>query len=215
MTTLTDLAFSKNIISETVVSTFNINRKPNAAPMGVTMKDEQHLVIDLFNSSFTLNNIKTNKSAVVNVTSDIEVFYKSAFKEANPGGILPQEWFVPAKCVNAPVLRRADATIDVSLNELIPNGIEKTRAILKVEGVDASPKFPQVYCRATAATIEAIIHATRVKAFIHDEQEQEQTRKLLTIIENCNDVVNRVAPSSSYSLVMADLMKRIDSWRQS
>jgi hypothetical protein len=121
---------------------------------------------------------------------------------------------VPTKSVNAPALRRADATIDVSLNELIPNGIEKTRAILKVETVDASPKVPQVYCRATAATIEATICATRVKAFIHDEQKQKQIRKLLTIIKNCNDVVNRVAPSSSYSLVMADLMKRIDSWRQ-
>jgi hypothetical protein len=35
----------------------------------------------------------------------------------------------------------------------------------------------------------------------------------MELIDNCNDVVNRVAPNSVYSLVMADLMKRIDSWR--
>ena len=63
------------------------------------------------------------------------------------------------------------------------------------------------------ATLEAIIHATRVKAFVNDEKKQKQVSKLLEMIDNCDDVVNRVAPNSSYSLVMADLMKRIDSWR--
>ncbi len=62
-------------------------------------------------------------------------------------------------------------------------------------------------------TLEAIIHATRVKAFGNDEKEQAQVNKLLEMIGNCNDVVNRVAPDSPYSNVMADLMKRIDSWR--
>ena len=63
------------------------------------------------------------------------------------------------------------------------------------------------------ATLEAIIHATRVKAFLNDEEEQKQVSKLLELIDNCNCVVNRVAPNSAYSSVMADLMKRIDSWR--
>ncbi len=75
----------------------------------------------------------------------------------------------------------------------------------------------EIILRCTAApwhaTLEAIIHATRVKAFLNDEGEQKQVSKLLKLIDNCNDVVNRVAPNSSYSIVMADLMKRIDSWR--
>jgi hypothetical protein len=63
------------------------------------------------------------------------------------------------------------------------------------------------------ATLEAIIHATRVKAFLNDEGKQKKVSKLLELIGNCNDVVNRVAPNSAYSIVMADLMERIDSWR--
>src|SRR5208283_3118058 len=108
------------MIAECIVSTYNMDGKPNAAPMGVIMKDEQHLIINLFNSSTTCSNIKANGYAIINLTSNIEVFYKTAFKEANPDGKLPQEWFKKAKAVNAPKLRFADATIDVSVNDLTP-----------------------------------------------------------------------------------------------
>jgi hypothetical protein len=212
-TKLTDLGFLKGIIAECIVSTYNMDGKPNAAPMGVIMEDEQHLIINLFNSSTTCSNIKANGCAVVNLTSNIEVFYKTAFKEANPDGKLPQEWFEKGKAVNAPRLRLSDATIDVLASDMVPIGSEKTKAIFNVKLLEATPKYPQVHCRAMAATLEAIIHATRVKASINDEKEQKQVSKLLELIEGCNEVVNRVAPNSSYSIVMADLMKRIDSWR--
>jgi hypothetical protein len=210
---LTDLGFLKGIIAECIVSTYNINGKPDAAPMGVIMEDEQHLIVNLFNSSTTCSNIKANRCAVVNLTSNIEVFYKTAFKEANPDGKLPQEWFEQAKAVNAPKLRFADATIDVSVTDMTSIGTLKTRVVCNVELVQATRKFPQVHCRAMDATLEAIIHATRVKAFLNDEGKQKKVSKLLELIGNCNDVVNRVAPNSAYSIVMADLMERIDSWR--
>ena len=64
-----------------------------------------------------------------------------------------------------------------------------------------------------AMTLEAIIHATRVKAFVNDEKQQKNVNALLELIENNNNVVNRVAPNSIYAAIMADLTKRIDSWR--
>ena len=210
---LTDLGFSKGIISETIVSTFNKDGKPNAAPMGAIMEDEQKIIINLFNSSSTYRNLQANSCAVINLTSNIEVFYKTAFKEANPDGKLPKEWFKKSDTVNAPKLSLADATIDVSVIDMKPIGTEKTKAFCNVKQVNATKKYPQVYCRAMSATVEAIIHATRVKAFINDEKQQKQVNILLEMIGNCNDVVNRVASNSPYSLIMPDLMKRIDSWR--
>jgi len=214
MAKLSDLGFLKDVIVETIVSTFNTDGEPNAAPMGVTMMDEQHLAIDLFNSSTTCANIKSNRCAVVNLTGNIEVFYRTAFKEANPDGVLPREWFEKAKAVNAPKLRSAEATIDVFVTKLLALGAEKTKAVFIVELVQAAQKYPQVYCRAFGATIEAIIHATRVKALVNDEKEQKRVSELLKKISCCNDVVGRVAPNSSYSSVMADLMKRINQWEQ-
>lgn len=213
VTKLSDLGFSKGDIAETVVSTYNKEGKPNAAPMGVVMQDEKHLSIDFFNSTSTYKNIILNKCAVVNLTNNVEIFYKTAFKEANPKGKLPEEWFEKANSVNAPKLKLAEATIDVSLKNMTPLDQEKTMATFNLERLDAKTVYPQVYSRAMALTIEAIIHATRVEAFIKEETEQKHVGKLLELIENYNGTVNRVAPNSIYSNVMSDLMKRIESWR--
>ena len=217
MAKLTDLGFSKDVIVETIVSTYGVDGKPNAAPMGVTMQDEQHLTVDLFNSSQTYRNIKANRYAVVNLTGDIEFFYRSAFKEANPNGKLPVEWFKKSKSVNAPNLSLAEASIEVSVERLEltdAKEIMKTHAIFKVESIQATYRYPQAFSRAKSLTLEAIIHATRVKALINDEKQQRRVAKLLVIINDCHQVINRVAPNSSYSLVMDDLTKRIEGWRK-
>lgn len=213
MAKLTDLGFSKGVIFETILSTSSPNGTLNAAPMGAIMIDPKTISLNLFNSSQTSHNLKTNRCAVINLTSDIEVFYKTAFKEANPNGKLPQEWFKKAEVVNAPKLLLADATIDVTLFNMEPVGAEKTKFSCNVEQINAVKICPHVYCRAMSLTLEAIIHATRVKAFVNDEKQKKNVSNLLKIIANCSDVVNHTAPNSVYSAVMADLMKRIDSWR--
>ena len=213
MAKLTDLGFLKGVIFETIVSTYNLDGTPNAAPMGTIMHDPQTISLNIFNSSQTSLNLKANKCATINLTNNIEVFYKTAFKEANPDGKLPQAWFEKAETVDAPKIRLADATIDVTVAIIEPNGAEKTKFSCNIEQINAANMFPQVYCRAMSLTLEAIIHATRVKAFSNDEKQQKNVSKLLEIIRNSNDVVNRVAPNSAYATVMADLMKRIESWR--
>ncbi|MCL5948872.1 MAG: DUF447 family protein [Candidatus Bathyarchaeota archaeon] len=212
MAKLTDLGFAKGAIFETIVSTYNKNGAPNAAPMGIIMQNSQTLSLNIFNSSQTSRNLKANKCGVINLTSNIEFFYKTAFKEANPDGKLPQEWFGKAEAVNAPQLLPADATIAFSVVSMQPIGAEKTKFTCNIEQITSAEMCPQVYCRAMSATLEAIIHATRVKAFINDEKQKKYVGHLLELIENCNDVVDRTAPNSSYSLVMADLMEKIDSW---
>jgi uncharacterized protein len=213
MVKLTELGFSGGIIFETIVSTYNPDGTANAAPMGTTMHDPQTLNLTIFNSSQTSRNLKTHKSAVINLTNNIDFFYKTAFKETNPEGRLPQEWFEKAEKVNAPKLRLADATVEVSVTDIAMAGTEKTNFFCRIEETTAAKMFPQVHCRAMALTLEAIIHATRVKVFVKDDKQQKNVGKLLVMIENSNEVVNRVAPNSAYSAVMADLMKRIDSWR--
>jgi hypothetical protein len=216
MTKLTDLGFSKETIAETIVSTYNMDGKPNAAPMGATMDTPQRLVIRIYTSSLTYKNLQSKRCAVVNLTSDPEIFYQTAFKEANPKGKMPQEWFEKAETVDAPRLRTADAHIEVTVAEVKPLEAEKAEATLEVKLVQAPTVLPQAYCRASFATIEAIIHATRVKHFLmHGYREkQEQALKLLERIRECHNVVNRVAPRSRYSEIIEDLNQRVDSWRR-
>jgi hypothetical protein len=215
MTTLTDLGFSKDAIVETVVSTYNADGQSNAAPMGVTMESAQRLALKIYTSSLTYKNLQSKRCAVVNVTSDAEVFYRTAFKEANPNGKLPLEWFEKAETVDAPKLRAADAHIEVAVANAVSLDAERAEVLCDVKLIKAPTVLPRAYCRALSATIEAVIHATRVKVFIGhaDRQKQEQALKLLETIRQCHDVVNRVAPRSRYSEIMADLTQRVDSWR--
>ncbi len=117
MVDLNDLGFSKGIISETIVSTFNANGEPNAAPMGVTMENHEQLVIRPFISTSTYKNLQTRKCAVVNLTADPELFYITAFKEVVPDGKLPPALFGKARFVDAPKLLTADAQIEVSVRK--------------------------------------------------------------------------------------------------
>ncbi len=215
MAKLYDLGFLKGTIGETIVSTYDADGQPTAAPMGIVMENNEQVIIRPFISSLTYKNIQTKKCAVVNVTSNPELFYLTAFKEANPDGKLPPDLFQKAETVDAPRLREADATVEVSVAETASFSTERAEFLCNVKLVEASKKPPKVYCRAQFATIEAIIHATRVKPFLRgDKQEQEHAFRLLELIEICQDIVNRTAPNSRYSEIMADLTQRINLWRK-
>ena len=214
---LVSLGFQKGVVVEAILSTYSAEGEPNAAPMGITLQDELHFTVDLFNSSQTYRNVKTNRCAVVNLTKDIEAFYRSAFKEANPKEKLPGTWFEKAKLVNAPKLSFAEATIECSVDQLelmATKGTMKTHATFKVESITATQMFPQAHSRAMCLTMEAIIAATRVKIYLHDQKQQIRLAKLYEVINDCNQVVNRVAPNSAYSQVMDDLTHQVESWRK-
>ena len=215
MTNLDDLGFLKGSIGETIVSTYDVDGQPNAAPMGVVIESNERLLIRPYISSLTYKNIQTKKCAVVNVTSNPELFYLTAFKEANPDGKLPPDLFEKAETVDAPRLRAADATVEVSVAETGSFNAERAEFLCNVKLVKASKKMPKVYCRARFATIEAIIHATRIKPFLMgNKQEQERAFRLLELVEICQDIVECTAPNSRYSEIMADLTQRINSWRK-
>ncbi|NLE06638.1 MAG: DUF447 family protein, partial [Crenarchaeota archaeon] len=194
-----------------IVATYNSDGQPNAAPMGVSIIDEQHLTIKPFNSSTTLTNLKSSLSATVNLTSNIELFYKTAFKKENQDEI-PKEWFEDAKTINTPQLQLADAVIGVSVEKISQLDSERSIVLCKVEFIEAKAKLPKGYCRAFAATIEAIIHATRIKAFSDQENKQENINKLVELINNCKEIINRTAPNSKYSKILEDIETKIESW---
>ena len=210
---ITDLGFSKDIIFETIISTYDKAGNPDAAPMGVVMEDEQTLRLRIFNTSKTLQNLRESHCATINLTSNVDIFYKAAFKEANFNGKLPQEWFERSKKIDAPKLRMADATIDVSVARMEQIDADRTLVLCKIVGVSAAKQYPKAYCRAMALILEAITHATRIKAYINDDSQKEKVARLIGIVENNQSIINRVAPNSAYSVVMADLVERIDLWR--
>ncbi len=207
--TLAELGFSKNLICETILCTYNPDGTPNAAPMGATMQNEQQITINIYNSAATLKNLKTRPYATLNLTGDADVFYRTALKD----DALPPEWFEKAGFVNAPELKNADATIEAEVTQLTPIGKLKTQATLTIKHIKAKKTYPQTYNRALPAVLEAIIHATRIKTLIGAPEEREHVAKLYGLIQSCSEVVAHSAPNSRYSELMADLQRKTDSWR--
>ena len=214
MAKLTDLGFSKDTVVETILSTYNPDGQPNAAPMGILMKNEQCVKIKLYKSSSTYQNLVSRRCGVINITSDPELFFLSAFKEANPNAKIPPEWFEKAEILDAPKLHMADATVEISIAKITPINAEKTEVVCDVKLVKATKALPKVYCRALFATIEAIIHATRIKVFLSGSKRQrEQASMLMENIAYCKETVNRVAPNSNYAEILTELTKMITTWR--
>jgi uncharacterized protein len=209
MMTLADLGFRQNNIYETIVCTFNPDGTPNAAPMGATLQNTQQINLTVYNSASTLKNLQTTRSATINLTGNVDIFYQTALKDVP----LPASWFEKSEAVNAPKLKTADATIALSINNFVPVDSLRTKVTGIVKQINASKSVPQAYCRAAPAVIEAIIHATRIKVLSGVKEEQAHVDKLAVLIKNCNEVVNRSAPNSNYAELMKDLQKKTDSWR--
>ncbi|MEM3538227.1 MAG: DUF447 family protein [Nitrososphaerales archaeon] len=207
---LSDLGFIKNCIFEAIVSTYNIKNLPNAAPMGVITDDMHKLIIKPYTTSQTYRNLLSQKCAVINITSDPLVYYKTAFKDINDSNIL-LDWFEKANRVNAPKLKNADAYIEVRVTK-IEN--KKDRAKVLCEVVDIVPVkiTPKAYCRATFAVIESIIHTTRIKVFFL--KDKRKTEELIRLVKYYETLVRRVAPSSIYSDIMKENLKRIEAWKE-
>ena len=210
---LSSFNFKKNVIYESIASTLNSNHTSNAAPMGITIQDEKHLSLTIFNTSKTLQNLKTTQCGVINFTDDIEVFYRSVFKKTNPEGKVPSEWFIQADSVAAKKLRAAYTALEVLTVDFKPLNDEKTKVLCRVTHITSETNYPQPYSRALALTLEALIHATRIEAYCANPQKQAETDKLIKQICDYAQTVNRVAPSSIYTTVIADLQKQIALWR--
>jgi hypothetical protein len=212
MNNLEDLGFTKGAIFEAIVSTFCLDGQPTAAPMGVMTMDMKHLSVKPYLSTLTFQNLYFQRNAVLNLTSNPELYYRTAFKEVNPNGRVPFEWFGKAEIVNAPRILSADAFIEVSVMDIKPLG-ERAEFLCDVKLIRCPRLLPKAYCRATFATIEAIIHATRVKAFLN-RGEYEKAERLIELIRHYCAVVNRVAPNSKCSEILANLTRQVNLWRE-
>ena len=208
---LAKIGFVRNGIVETIVSTFDKNRNPIAAPMGVSSEDEKHFTLSVYKTTKTYMNLKEKKCGVVNITSDPILFHRTVFKDVNPGNKLPKDWFTHASKVDAPYLRNTDAFIEFKVTNLTGSG-EKAKILCRVQKIAKSKKNSlQVYHRAKSAVIESIIHATRIEVFIVSGEEKK-AKELVDLVNHYTKIVNRVAPNSIYSEIMSDIQTRIKKW---
>ena len=202
------LGFSRGCIVETIVTTRDHGDLLNAAPMGVTRKGPDILEIKPFKSSVTHRNLLMSRDACVNITGDPELFVTTAFKHEKLDGFKPP--FIDENLT----LRDADACILVDILEGHDLSEDRGCFVCKAHTINVRRPLPRVFSRGRAAAIEAVIHATRIDAYLRMGL-LDEAKKLNFKFNECKKVVEKVSTiNSSETRVIRALENLIEGWRE-
>jgi len=201
--TLDSLGFREGCIAEVVLVTVNPDGSPNAAPMGAKRVGGDVFEVKPYKSSATYRNLLNDPRSTINVTSDPMVFLATAFKDE-----VPTQPAMDGLC-----LKGCDACIALERTEGVEFSADRYLFKNKAKEVSVYASHPRVFSRGVAEAVEAVIHATRVKAFRmqgrHGEAHtlEEKTRE-------CIGVVRRVSAGGSPEAETADRLERLlERWR--
>lgn len=187
MQILEQIGMNKGWIYEVIISTYSENG-PHSAPIGVWTDDYATLRMEIFKSTRTVTNILNTREFVVNLISDLAIFYESLFDKAKI------EYHKSTE-VNAPVIKEAPSAMEFRLSHIDEK--EQTFRLesipVHVQGQDAI----SLINRAAALTLESLVLATK----------RPHLPKLRTdeILRENYRVVKKVAPGSRHERIMGML----------
>lgn len=210
---LSEFGFEKNCIAETIISTYTDDREPTAAPMGVITEDLRTIILKIYRKSQTYKNLIFYKCGVINITQDPELFYRTLFKETNPNGIIPRNWFIHAENVDSPRLRNIDVCLEFRITN-VEELEDKALFTCRIEKINlVKVPFIRVYSRVYPAVIESLIHTSKLEYYL--SKDFKKAEELIRLIKHYSELVNRIAPNSSYSEIMKYVHTKIDKMRRS
>jgi len=211
---LNQLGLAKGHVYEMILSTYDMDGKSTAAPMGIIPKSSRRFNIRISKKTLTFKNLKRWRCGVANLTNDPEIFYRTAFKQTSGFRSLEAIWFEKARAVKAPRLRSADAKIEFKIDKIEGLNDLRSRMTCEVEHIDLRRTLPTGYCRGEFAAIECIIHATRIQQYLFDGR-IEHAEKLIGLVNYYKDLAERVSPGSKYVSIIRLICRQIDRWRRS
>lgn len=186
MLDLQSVGMKKGMLYETIITTTNPDKTPNAAPMGVICKDWDEVVVYLHEGSHTVKNIKNKGRFVVNLLKDPLVFVESTM------GDLPRDNFVEYQDHYS--IQNADAFFLVKVNDLKEVeredqfGISKTSIVrANVEEIMVNNECVEPLNRAIYGIVESLVYLTR------KDMVSGKTEKLYNLrMKEISRIVNKV-----------------------
>ena len=140
------------MIFETIITTLNPDNSVHIAPMGIRKIDDL-IVISPFRPSTTLDNLKRNNQAVVNLTDDVRVF----------AGCLTgrYQWpTVPAKIITGQRLENTLSHLELEVRKVEEDKL-RPRFYCEILKQEIHKPF-KGYNRAQSAVLEASILVSRL-----------------------------------------------------
>lgn len=203
MQDLESLGMKKGLLYETIISTYNAEGVPNAAPIGVICKNKIEIALHLFEGTHTLENIKTNSKFVVNILKDPLVFvgcttgdlpFNYFKKHGDNFYIKNTDAFFSAKVTSIKEVEKED-NISKSKINIINARVEEI--LIKKESVEPLN-------RAIFAIMESLVYLSRINIV------DENTSKMyLERIHEMSRIVNRVG-GLDHKKAMHDILKYLE-----
>jgi len=179
------------------VSTYS-GEKAHSAPMGVSTPDLECLCVETYKGSETCSNIAVKKAFAVNLSSDVSLFCDSYFRRDSIA-------YVRAACIDAPVIARADASLEVSVDRCEDLG-DRYRFTGRVAGYSLKNGSSRVCLvnRGEWLVLEALIALSKIPS-----ASLEEKALLSGEVRRICRVVSRVAPGSELEHLASDLSSRL------
>ncbi len=191
---IAELGFKRGAVSECIVTTYNEEKNPNAAPIGIYFLNNTTLVMKIYENR-TVKNMLMNEECAINIVDDAFIFLKCI------AGYRDFE-YLEAKNINAPVLKNARAVIECKVDSykeyLKEDKYGKSRVFLfKIKVVNCyllnNKNLPKVLNRGENAVLEIAVKLSRRDYNIERELKiakrclaYEDYKKLISLIKPFN-----------------------------
>jgi hypothetical protein len=164
------------MILEGIVTTLNADLTTNIAPMGPLVEPQlTSLILRLYRTSQTYQNLKRLGAGVFHVTDDVELLARAAV-----GAPLDDVALLPAEMVQGQILAGACRAYEFVVEDL-DDASERTTIRCRVVQRRSLREFLG-FNRAKHAVLEAAILATRI-GILPDAQIREEMRRLAVPVE--------------------------------
>jgi hypothetical protein len=168
---ITDMGFLPGRILEAIVTTYNEDGSPNAAPIGIYPLSDAEIQMDIHTPTDTRSNLLRTGACVVNVVFDPFLFIKCAIlgsgKKEKENEISADET-TPAENVDAPVLKDANAYLELEMQaheektKKDEHGeMEFSRVVCRVVNFNVNKEYPIAVNRGLFAAIEVAVARSR------------------------------------------------------
>lgn len=204
MLDLHSIGMRKGMLYESIITTINPDKTPNAAPMGVICKDKDEIVVYIHEGSHTIKNIKNNTTFVVNILKDPMVFVESTLGNLSADHFQEFKDNYAVKDADAYFLARINDLKDIEREDQF--GIDKSSIIrADVEEIVVNKDCIEPLNRAIYGVIEALVYLTRKDMVSGD------TEKLYNLrMKEISRIVNKVGAREHTKAIK----KVMDAWNE-
>lgn len=165
------MGFLPGRIMEAIVTTYNEDGSPNAAPIGIYPLSNDKIQMDIHAPTDTRSNLLRTGACVVNIVFDPFLFIKCAILGSGKGEAeneISGDEILPAGNVDAPFLKDVNAYIELEMQtheekikEDMHGEMEFSQIVCTVKKITVSKEYPIAINRGLFAAIEVAVAKSR------------------------------------------------------